>query len=62
MGAGLIADPEIFVSSVVGIKRRFVPDERTKPIYEKRYAAYRDIYENLRPVFDRAADGTENAG
>ncbi|HUX21140.1 MAG TPA: FGGY-family carbohydrate kinase [Spirochaetia bacterium] len=62
MGAGLIDDPEAFVSRVVRIRRHYEPDSSVSDIYEAQYRTYREIYTRLRPVFDRAIGGIRDAG
>ncbi len=62
MGAGLVADPAEFVSRVVGVEQRYLPNPDVAAVYDRRYLTYREIYESLRPAFDRAAHEAENHG
>lgn len=55
IGAGLIREPRDFLEGAVRIRRRFEPRGERRAIYDERYEIYRQLYDRLKPVFDRAA-------
>ncbi len=56
MGLGLYTDVEESLRSMVKINARFEPDAAHHRLYMNIYEVYRNLYEDLRGEFDRAAD------
>jgi xylulokinase len=56
LGSGLYGDPIRALRDLIRIKARYDPDPTMKPRYDAAYSLFRDLYQHLRPDFDRAGE------
>jgi xylulokinase len=57
VATGEHASPEAAVAAMVRTGKRFEPDPARRPLYDRRFALYRDLYESLAPVYRAYAEG-----